>query len=283
MSVAHVTTTRDTGLIAGRLVARFGEVPAVAWLRARRREEAALLLVAAAAWAGWFAVMVLAGTPGRDIASDGGAHRHASPLLGGPTDATGVNAGGPEPFGSGAFVAIAMWALMVAAMMLPTVLPAARYVAEVSRPALRSRLVATFSVAYLGIWTAVGLLIIATTSWLGAPDRPLLVALVIAAALWELTPLKRRALARCCRTVPIRLRGFAAFRSSAAYGVRNGAVCVLACGPAMAVLALARHPLVATAVVAAVLIGEKVWRRGDRLRPWGAAAGLLLAAAAVVA
>ncbi|MEI5584324.1 MULTISPECIES: copper chaperone [unclassified Agromyces] len=278
MSAATGTSARDP-----LAVARLRSLPLLEWVRTRRREEAALLAAAAAAWAAWCGVMsVTDAAAGGDPGADGGAHRHPAAVLGAPLGDAAVP---PEPAsaGAGLLAALAMWALMAAAMMLPTVLPAVRYVADVSRPALRSPLAAVFALAYLGVWTAVGTLVVGATAWLGSADRPLLVAAIVAAALWELTPLKRRALARCCRTAPIRLRGLAAFRSSAAFGVRNGAVCVLACGPAMAVLALAGHPLVATVVVAGVLMGEKVRRHGDRLRPWGAAAGLVLAAGAIVA
>ncbi|WP_196217044.1 copper chaperone [Agromyces bracchium] len=285
---------------------RFG-----AGLRALRREELAVLGVAATAWIGWFAIAVATdatsgsgGTPG---------HRHPPPGLGSPVGAgspradastgTGADAAAsPLPAADAAGLAevapaLAMWTLMVAAMMLPTVLPLVRYVADVSRPARRAPMVATFVGAYLAAWSVVGAAVvgaalvgaaIATTGLaarpgLGPAPRAALVVMIVAAALWELTPAKRHALARCCRTAPIRLRGAAAYGSAAALGLRNAGTCVIACGPAMAVLALAGHPLVATVVVAALLTGEKLWRRGTQLRAWASAAGLLLAAAAVFA
>ncbi|MGR0319408.1 copper chaperone [Agromyces sp. ZXT2-3] len=258
-----------------------------AWLATRRREEIALLGVAVAAWSAWLALSVASGATWGGPGAAG--HRHpltaagtleaasdaAAPTLGSAASAAGLGAG------------LAMWAFMAAAMMLPTALPSVRYVADVSRPARRAAMVATFAGAYLAAWLALGAVVLAATAAaiavLGAPTRAVLVAATVAAALWELAPAKRVALARCCRTAPIRLRGAAAYRSAGAFGLRNGLVCVVACGPAMTVLALAGHPLVASIVVASLLAAEKLWRRGARLRVWACAAGLLLAAAAVTA
>ncbi|WP_400996597.1 DUF2182 domain-containing protein [Agromyces sp. GXQ0307] len=272
-----------------------------AGLRGLRRDELAVLGVAAAAWIGWFAIAVAAGA----ASGSGGTSAHRHLLLGLGSQAgtrppggetsiiAGAEAGSPalaaaDPAGLSMIApTLAMWALMVAAMMLPTVLPLVRYVADVSRPARRASMVATFVGAYLAAWCAVGAAVVAAeftaTTAFGPVPRAALVVMIVAAALWELTPAKRHALARCCRTAPIRLRGAAAYGSSAALGLRHAVVCVIACGPAMAVLALAGHPLVATVVVAALLTGEKLWRRGVQLRAWASAAGLLLASAAVVA
>ncbi len=254
-----------------------------------------MLVVAAASWIAWL-VFALASGAGASWGAPS-RHGHALPGLGtGPPDAeTPVSAGaGPAPSPLGAVdaaglaaiaPALAMWTIMVAAMMVPTVLPLVRYVADVSRPARRASMVATFVGAYLAAWTALGAAVVAAelaaTTVLGPAPRPALVAVIVGAALWELAPAKRHALARCCRTAPIRLRGSAAYGSAVALGLRNASVCMIACGPAMAVLALAGHPLVATVVVAALLTGEKLWRRGTQLRVWASAAGLLLAAAAV--
>ncbi|MDR6906425.1 putative metal-binding membrane protein [Agromyces sp. 3263] len=271
-----------------------------AWLAGRRPEERALLAVAMVAWVAWVTIaLVSAGASGREVWFIGG-HGHAVSDAAGLATPPGADAdagAGAAPALVGGLVGAAgllsfltMWTLMVAAMMLPTVLPAVRYVAQVSRPSRRTVMVATFTIAYLATWTALGS-VIAALGWAigeldlpaGAVPRTALVVAIIAAAVWELTASKRRALARCCRTSPIRLRGTAAYASAATFGLRNAAVCLVACGPAMAVLTLAGHPLVATVLVGALLIGEKVWRRGDRLRVWACAAGLLLAAAAVVA
>ncbi|KRE21864.1 DUF2182 domain-containing protein [Agromyces sp. Soil535] len=300
MSAIHATAARDLvrGAVLGRALQRgrsarprraAGVGAFVVWLTARRREEVTLLAVAAAAWAGWIAISVATGaaTPWGEGPATGGGHRHPPPGLESPLAPTGADAipaiasAGASPSSASVLVALAMWALMAAGMMLPTVLPAARYVAEVSRPARRGWMVATFTLTYLTMWMALGALIVAVDAASGPPTRAALVAAIVAAALWELTPIKRRALARCCRTTPIRLRGASAYRSAAAFGFRNGGACLFACGPAMAVLALAGHPLAATTVVAALLTGEKVWRRGERLRVWACAGGLLLAAVAV--
>ncbi|WP_395245541.1 DUF2182 domain-containing protein [Agromyces sp. MMS24-K17] len=271
------------------------------WARARLPVEWAVLAVAAVAWAA-MVVPQVAGATGGWLAPGGHAHGGGADGSGvtdgsgapgvGATDASGVAVLGAATPAVGA--ALAMWALMAVAMMLPTALPAVRYVALMSRPAMRWRLAAAFVLAYLAVWMVVGLVVVGlavvgagpvltTTAVGGGALAPitLIVGIVVASA-WELTRWKQRALAQCCRTVPIRLRGWPATASALGFGARNAGWCVVACGPAMAVLMAAGHPLVATVVVGALLASEKLVRRGAAIRPWAAATGLALAALTLV-
>jgi predicted metal-binding membrane protein len=155
---------------------------------------------------------------------------------------------------------------MIAAMMLPSAVPAARHVA---RPARRVPTL-LFTAGYLAVWTGYGLLAYVVfrlvtsfdIGWL-AWDRSGPYAaggVIVAAGLYELTPLKWLSLRRC-RGAP---HGGNAFRS----GLAHGLDCVGCSGALMAVLfVLGAMSLFWMAVVAVVIFVEKVLPRGPRLAP----------------
>lgn len=102
----------------------------------------------------------------------------------------------------------ATWAAMMAAMMLPSAVPAVLSVADGPGRA-RARLAAPvlFVCSYVGVWTGVGLGAFfayralrdthpALLGW-DRGGRYVAGAVVVAAGLYELTPLKRACLARC--------------------------------------------------------------------------------------
>jgi predicted metal-binding membrane protein len=151
-------------------------------------------------------------------------------------------------------------------MMLPSAAPAARHVVRLARrvPTL------LFTAGYLTVWTGYGLLAYAVfrlvtsfdTGWL-AWDRAGPYAaggVIVAAGLYELTPLKRLSLGRC-RSVP---NGGDAFRS----GLAHGLDCVGCSGTLMAVLfVLGAMSLFWMTVVAVAIFAEKVLPGGARLAP----------------
>lgn len=182
----------------------------------------------------------------------------------------GMDAGpGTDLGGLGWYLGI--WVTMTAAMMLPSAAPAAGHVAR-----LAQRVPTVLFVAgYLAVWTGYGLAAYAifriVTSldpgWLAWDEgRPYAAgAVVVAAGLYELTPLKRRSLRRC-RNAP---DGGSAFRKGLAHGVD----CVGCSGALMAVLfVLGVMSLFWMAVLAAVIFAEKVLPQGPRLAPALAAA-----------
>jgi predicted metal-binding membrane protein len=185
----------------------------------------------------------------------------------------GMDAGpGTDLGGLGWYLGV--WVTMTAAMMLPTAAPAARHVAQLPwrLPTL------LFAAGYLAVWTVYGLLAYGAfrlvtsfdVGWL-AWDRggPYAAGAVVAAAgLYELTPLKRTSLRRC-RSAP---HG-TAFRR----GLVHGLDCVGCSGALMAVLlVLGAMSLFWMAVVAVVIFVEKVLPRGQRLAPVFAAAAIVL-------
>jgi len=156
---------------------------------------------------------------------------------------------------------LGIWVTMTAAMMLPSALP---HVARLARqvPALG------FAAGYLAVWTAYGLAAyglfwVGTTfdiGWLAWDAAGPYVAggLIVAAGLYELTPLKHHSLRRC--RSPEQTVG--AFRG----GLGHGLDCVGCSGGLMVVLfALGVMSLVWMAIVAAIIFAEKVLPRGPGL------------------
>jgi predicted metal-binding membrane protein len=175
----------------------------------------------------------------------------------------GMDAGpGTDLAGLGWYLGV--WVTMTAAMMLPSAAPAALHVTRLARrfPTL------LFVAGYLGVWTAYGLgayalFRLATageTGWLawGEAGRYVAGGVILAAGIYELTPLKQRCLRRCRRP----LREDRALRS----GLRHGLECVGCSGGLMAVLfALGVMSLLWMALVAGVIFAEKVLPHGAGL------------------
>jgi predicted metal-binding membrane protein len=160
------------------------------------------------------------------------------------------------------------WTLMMAAMMLPSIVPLAALV-----PGGQTALAA----GYLSTWAATGLV-----PW-EAMERglsPALSLVLAAAGAYELTPLKGACLRRCRNPIGFVLArpGTGPFR----LGVGHGLWCVGCCLGLMVVLVLAAAmSLWAAAILAGVIFVQKVLPLGETTaRLTGVA---LLTAAAVVA
>jgi predicted metal-binding membrane protein len=107
---------------------------------------------------------------------------------------SGMDMGVATRLGSFAFF-IAVWVAMMAAMMLPGAVPAVIRRAQASGGA---RAVPLFVGSYLAVWAVVGVAVFA----LYRPHSPAAAgAVVIAAGVYELTPLKRH-FRRRCRDIP---------------------------------------------------------------------------------
>jgi predicted metal-binding membrane protein len=103
---------------------------------------------------------------------------------------TGMDMGTATQLGSFAFF-IALWVPMMAAMMLPGAAPA---VLRRARATGRVHTVLVFVGSYLAIWAVVGVLVYAVYR---PPGYVAAGALVIAAGVYELTPLKRHFRREC--------------------------------------------------------------------------------------
>jgi predicted metal-binding membrane protein len=176
----------------------------------------------------------------------------------------GMDAGpGTDLGGLGWYLGV--WVTMTAAMMLPSVAPAALRYARVARSAPT----VLFLAGYLAAWTAYGLAAYALfrlvtsldTGWLAWDSQGPYVAggAIVAAGIYELTPLKTLFLGRCRDTVG---DGGSGLRS----GLANGLNCVGCCWGLMVVLfALGVMSVLWMAVVAAVIFAEKVLPGGIRI------------------
>ncbi len=178
-----------------------------------------------------------------------------------------------------------VWAVMMAAMMLPSLTPtAAVYGALVRR---RPSLVLLFACGYLLVWSAAGVaaygafelgkgLFAGALAW-HSGGRWLSSGVLLLAALYQLTRFKRVFLQRCRNPLPFlsatwREDGWGAI----AMGLRSGGWC-LGCSWALmgALFALGVMSLTWMAVIAGLVALEK-------LGPWGRAAKVATAAVLVV-
>jgi predicted metal-binding membrane protein len=146
------------------------------------------------------------------------------------------------------------WVAMAAAMMLPTVVPAALLATAVGRSA--SALVS----GYFTLWVASGICAFEAARGLAGAGKPLAAGAIVAAAAYELTPLKDRCLRRCRSPLGmlVRRRGFAA-------GIEHAVDCLGCCWALMlALLALGAGSMFWMAAVAAAIVVEKVTPVGAR-------------------
>lgn len=180
---------------------------------------------------------------------------------------------------------LGVWLVMMGAMMLPSVAPTIALYARMTRaPSLFSPLL--FSAGYLVTWGAAGLLAfaLAHVGGLAAGDvlawhragRWIAGATLLAAAVYELTPLKDVCLGKCRSPLGFLLGSWRGGRAGALrMGARNGAWCVGCCWALMASLfALGVMSIAWMAFVAGLIAVEKTvpWRR---VATWGTAALLL--------
>jgi predicted metal-binding membrane protein len=171
------------------------------------------------------------------------------------------------------------WIVMMAAMMLPALTPAALSYADLGHEPRRrfahARSSALFVAGYLAVWALAGLAGYAVLeagrsldggvlAWHRA-GRWVAAAVLLAAALYQLTPAKRLCLTRCRDARALRLarradRGAGGLVS----GIRHGMWCVGCCWVLMAGLfALGAMSLVWMAAIAALVAAERLlpWRK----------------------
>jgi predicted metal-binding membrane protein len=174
---------------------------------------------------------------------------------------------------------LGMWAIMMAAMMLPSLTPLLwRYrQAVVATGAMHpGRLTLLVGTGYFCVWIALGVAVFALGVALAAAELqdPLLargvplaagVAVLIAGAL-QFTAWKARHLA-CCRAVPLRTRILRADAGTAwRHGLRLGVYCCHCCaGPTMVLLVVGVMNLRAMAIVAAAITFERLAPAGARV------------------
>lgn len=184
---------------------------------------------------------------------------------------------------NGALSFLGMWIAMMAAMMLPSLLPLLqRY-----RRAVGSRPTALVGAGYLFVWSLVGVIVFPLGVAWAALETPLAVGLVVlAAGLVQFTTWKARRLA-CCRDVAVDGRGRPVdVGTTWRHGLRLGLDCVLCCANLTAILlVLGVMDFAVMAFVTAAITLERLAPAGERVaRAVGVVvvgAGLFLIACAI--
>ena len=168
---------------------------------------------------------------------------------------------------------IGVWVVMMAAMMFPSVSPTVALYSRMTRAQSAAKPL-LFAAGYLVTWAAAGALAFGVASAVGriagdvlAWDRAgrwVAAATLLAAAVYELTPLKDVCLGKCRSPLGMLLGSWRDGWSGALrMGMRNGAWCVGCCWALMAsFFALGIMSVVWMAVVAGVIALEKTlpWR-----------------------
>jgi len=178
---------------------------------------------------------------------------------------------GTMGLGLGAFVAV--WALMMAAMMLPSVTPFASLYSRMLREG-RGRRLTMFASGYLMVW-ALAALPAYGLAWLAdrlvgghqAAATGLAVVIFAACGVYQLTPLKDRCLARCRSPLGFvfKLGTFRGRTRDLRVGLYHGAFCLACCWALMALLvAFGLMNVIAMVVLAAAVLAEKAWAWGPQ-------------------
>lgn len=167
---------------------------------------------------------------------------------------------------------LGVWVVMMAAMMFPSVAPTVALYSRMNKTRLQPLV---FTTGYLATWAGAGVIaftigVVTSRAAGGGLDwdnagRAIAGATLIAAAVYELTPLKNVCLGKCRSPLGTLLGSWrdgwaGAFRM----GTRNGAWCVGCCWALMASLfALGVMSVTWMAVVAGIIALEKTipWRR----------------------
>jgi predicted metal-binding membrane protein len=170
---------------------------------------------------------------------------------------------------------VVTWVVMMSAMMLPSVAPMVTSYARLQRARVtrRSGTTAVFVSGYLIVWTLFGIAAYGvfeavrhlSGDWLswGRAGRWLTVAILLAAAGYQLTPAKEACLRRCRSTIPFLTREWRDGRSGAfRMGALHGAWCSGCCWALMvALFALGVMSLTWMALAAAAIAAEKLLPR----------------------
>jgi predicted metal-binding membrane protein len=188
-----------------------------------------------------------------------------------------VRMGEDMPMGRGLW--IGAWTVMMAAMMLPSASPLVLLYAKRSA-AFDSALL---TAGYLAVWAAVGVAAYELDMRLPDPTDAVVGTVLVAAGVYQLTPLKGACLKRCRNPMDFLVTHWHSGRLGAMrLGVEHGASCLGCCWALMAVLVLAGSMSFGWVLaIALVVAAEKLLPAGELLARIGGIG--LLAAGIVVA
>ena len=190
-----------------------------------------------------------------------------------------------------------MWTVMMVAMMLPSAAPMILLYARVARHAQAGAALApsaSFAGVYVAVWTAFSLAAtlaqwlltqvgVVSDATMALGDARVGGALLIAAGLYQLTPLKRMCLAHCRSPLSILTTHWRPGISGAVrLGLAHGGYCLGCCWLIMALLFVGGvMNLVWVVALAAIVLAEKVLPYGERVGQ-GAGALALFAGIALI-
>ena len=192
---------------------------------------------------------------------------------------------------------LAVWVVMLGAMMLPTVVPLARLFVPVSGRAPRpGRARVALYGGYLAVWTAfapvalfadAGLhLLVHSWPWLEAHEGVILGSALLLAGAFQFSPLKNACLTACRTPASFLWQHYRrGARGGFVLGVRHGVSCVGCCWALMLVMfATGVGALAWMLAITAIMVAEKTTRAGARLAvPVGVAFLLVGSALSVTA
>lgn len=215
--------------------------------RERARVNVPVLLVSATAWAALLfnpgSAMTLAHCP----ITDPGAPPASFQMLLAMNPVSSLAAG---------------WALMLAAMMSPTLIAPISHVRERSFKRRRGRSVTLFVVGYAAIWAAAGVALLGAALVLGLllPRSYLpAVGVGIIAFVWQCSPVKQRCLNRGHNHRELAAFGTAADLDALRFGVTHGVWCVGSCWALMLFpMLLPQGHFAGMAAAAFVMISERL-------------------------
>ncbi len=186
---------------------------------------------------------------------------------------------------------LASWAVMMAAMMLPSAAPMIGLYAGMHRDSARREGAVppwVFTSVYLAVWTMVGVPVYLVTVAVAAlaeqnPSAAAALAYAVAAVLlgagvYQLSPLKRTCLRACRSPLSFLMAGWRPGRmGTVRLAIAHAAYCVGCCWALMAVLVAAGAMGVRwVLLVAALVVAEKVMPAGELTARLGGAALVLL-------
>jgi predicted metal-binding membrane protein len=194
--------------------------------------------------------------------------------------------GGTMGLGLAAFVPL--WTLMMAAMMLPSVAPVA-VLYQRSSPSRHALRLAAFAAGYIVVWGLAGIpaFAIASVGSSIAMDHPqalrwIAAGIFLVVGLYQLSPFEVGYLSQCRAPETLLASNSQGARRDVRAGTRHALSCVGCCWALMLVLVVAgiMNVLVMVALAAVILV-EKYWSRGEAFSRLVGAAALVLAVAAI--
>lgn len=164
---------------------------------------------------------------------------------------------------------LAGWALMLVAMMSPTLITPIHHIRRRSFKRRRARSVALFAAGYAAVWMAAGVILIAAMLMLNLllPQSYLpAIAVGIIAFVWQCSPVKQRCINRNHNHRELAAFGVAADADALRFGIAHGVWCVGSCWALMLFpMLLSQGHFAAMALVTYVMISERL----EHPRPLG--------------